>query len=216
MTGAAGTISTAAPLATSATVGATGAADPPGATGTSDPPAATTATATSDPPAAATVIAASDPPATSTGSHGNSPTVPIHSGNLAGPQDQAFAPKFLHAAGTTPSASGTTTIVLGGNSQAALIRAGTDNVRNFNLAQGDKLDLTKILAGAPLAHDLANLGNFVKVLGYSQNDSGFGHGTKTSLEVTGPHGSAVVNLEGVGKLELSDLLKHHSLLLPPH
>ena len=34
--------------------------------------------------------------------------------------------------------------------------------------------------------------------------------------VTGPHGVAVVNLQGSGKLELQDLLKHHSLLLPPH
>ena len=168
----------------------TGAADPPGATGAADPPAATTTTGRL--------------------------TTPINPGNLAGPQDQAFAPKFLHAAGTTPSASGTTTIVLGGNIQTALIRAGTDNVRNFNLAQGDKLDLTKILAGAPLAHDLANLGNFVQVLGHARNDPSFGSGIKTTLEVTGPHGSAVVNLEGSGKLELSDLLKHHSLILPPH
>jgi hypothetical protein len=150
------------------------------------------------------------------GSHDHHLTAAINPGNLSGPQDQAFAPKFLTSAGATPSAGGTTTIVLSGDNQAALIRAGTDYVRNFNLAEGDKLDLTKILAGAPLAHDLANLGNFVKVLGYGQNDPGFGAGTKTSLEVTGPHGSAVVNLEGSGKLELGDLLKHHSLLLPPH
>jgi hypothetical protein len=96
------------------------------------------------------------------------------------------------------------------------VRAGTDYVRNFDLARGDKLDLRHILAGAPLAHDLANLGHFVKVLGHGSNDPGFGPGTKTALEVTGPHGTAVVNLEGVGKLDLADLLKHHSLLLPPH
>ena len=166
----------------------TGAADPPGATGAASSPSA---------PAGADPL-----------------TTPISSGSLLGSAANAFAPKFLHAAGTTPSASGPTTIVLGGNSQTALILAGTDNVRNFNLAQGDKLDLTKILAGAPLAHDLANLSNFVQVLGHGRNDPGFGSGIKTTLEVTGPHGSAVVNLEGVGKLELSDLLKHHSLLLP--
>ena len=56
----------------------------------------------------------------------------------------------------------------------------------------------------------------MKVPGYGQNDPGFGAGSKTSLEVTGPHGSALVNLEGAGKLELEDLLKHNSLLLPPH
>ncbi len=58
--------------------------------------------------------------------------------------------------------------------------------------------------------------SFVKVLGYGKNDPGFGAGTKTTLGVTGPHGSAIVNLEGSGKLDLSDLLKHQSLILPPH
>jgi hypothetical protein len=143
-------------------------------------------------------------------------TAPISSGSLLGSAANAFAPKFLHPAGTTPSASGTTTIVLAGKGQAAVIQAGTDFVRNFNLTHGDKLDLTKILAGAPLAHDLANLGNFVQVLGHGRNDASFGPGIKTTLEVTGPHGSAVVNLESAGKLQLSDLLKHHSLILPPH
>jgi hypothetical protein len=52
------------------------------------------------------------------------------------------------------------------------------------------------------------------VLGYSKNDPGFGPGTKTSLEISGPHGTAIVNLEGAGKLELKDLLQHNSLLLP--
>jgi hypothetical protein len=163
----------------------TGAADPPGAAGSPSTPAG-----------AATL------------------TTPINPANLLGSAANAFAPKFLHATGTTSSVSGTTTIVLGKEGHAGLIRAGTDFVQNFNLAH--KLDLTKILAGAPLAHDLANLGNFVKVLGYGKNDPGFGPGTKTTLEVTGPHGTAVVNLEGAGKLDLNDLLKHHSLLLPPH
>jgi hypothetical protein len=87
-------------------------------------------------------------------------------------------------------------------------------VQNFSAAQGDKLDRRKILAGAPLAHDLTNIDKFVRVLGYSKNDPGFGPGTKTSLEISGPHGTAIVNLEGAGKLELKDLLQHNSLLLP--
>jgi hypothetical protein len=142
-------------------------------------------------------------------------TAAIHSGNLAGPQDQAFAPRFLYAGSGTAGASGqpaTTT----GPALDVLVRAGTAYVQNFSLVQGDKLDLKQILAGAPLAHDLANIANFVKVTGHGQNDPGFGPGTKTSLEVTGPHGSALVNLEGAGKLELKDLLQHNSLLLPPH
>ena len=36
------------------------------------------------------------------------------------------------------------------------------------------------------------------------------------VEITGPGGSAVVNLESSGKLGLKDLLSHDSLILPPH
>jgi hypothetical protein len=96
------------------------------------------------------------------------------------------------------------------------VRPGTDFVRNFDPARGDRLDLRHLLAGAPLAHDLANLGDFVKVLGYGRSDPGFGAGIKTALEITGPQGTAVLNLESAGKLDLADLLKHHLLLLPPH
>ena len=103
----------------------------------------------------------------------------------------------------------------GGQSTNVLVRNGTGFVHNFHTARGDKLDLTQVLGGAPLAHDLANIAKFVKLLGSGQNDPGFGSGTKTSFEITGPHGSAIVNLEGAGKLGLQDLLKHHSLLLPP-
>lgn len=34
------------------------------------------------------------------------------------------------------------------------------------------------------------------------------------MAITGLHGTAIVNLEGVGKLELKDLLSHHTLVLP--
>ena len=78
----------------------------------------------------------------------------------------------------------------------------------------DVTDLTPIFESAETGE--ANIGNFVQVLGSGPNDSGFGAGTKTILEVAGPGGSAVVNLEGSGKLDLNDLLKHNSLILPPH
>ena len=145
------------------------------------------------------------------GSGHNNLAAAINPGTLFGPQDHG--PRFLYIAGP---AAGQPGHLAGESGTELLIRAGTDFVRNFSLTEGDKLDLTRILAGAPLAHDLTNLGNFVKVLGHGQNDPGFGPGTKTTLEVTGPHGSAVVNLEGAGKLDLRDLLKHQSLLLPPH
>jgi hypothetical protein len=135
-------------------------------------------------------------------------TTPIHPGNVIAPQDQS---KFLYVTGTAALEPGTA-----GTPGDVLVRAGTSYVQNFSIAQGDKLDLTQILAGAPLAHDLANIGQFVQVLGYGSNDPGFGAGSKTSLEVIGPHGTAIVNLEGSGKLELKDLLNHNSLLLPPH
>ena len=138
-------------------------------------------------------------------------TASINPSNVLG-QGQNSAPIFLYGSGSTASGSAAS----GSIGKDLLIRAGVDYVSQFNLAGGDKLDLTQILAGASLAHDLANLGNFVQVLGSAANDLGFGAGTKTSLEITGPHGTAVVNLEGSGKLALTDLLSHHSLVLPPH
>ena len=143
------------------------------------------------------------------GSGHNNLAAAINPGTLFGPQDHG--PRFLYVAGPAAGQPGHTP---GAQGTDLLIKAGTDFVKNFNLAQ-DKLDLTKILAGVP-AHELANLANFVKVLGSGPNDQGFGQGTKTTLEISGPHASATVNLEGAGKLDVQDLLKHHSLILPPH
>ena len=95
------------------------------------------------------------------------------------------------------------------------VRAGTDFVKNCSLARGAR-PRQQIPEGAPLTLDLGNDEPFVKVVGYGKNDPGFGPGTRTSFGVTGPHGRAIVNLEGAGKLELKDLLQHRSLLLPPH
>jgi len=64
------------------------------------------------------------------------------------------------------------------------------------ITPGDKLDLTQILPGASLAHDLGNLGNFMQVLGSATNDPGFGPGTKPAIEVRAPAASAIINLEG--------------------
>ncbi|MFO1061423.1 MAG: type I secretion C-terminal target domain-containing protein [Dongiaceae bacterium] len=94
--------------------------------------------------------------------------------------------------------------------------AGQDVSGSFRIGKGDTLDLTQVLSGVTLSHDLANLGDYVKVVGYGRNDAGFGRGTKTTLEIDGPNGSARVNLEGSGKLTLDDLLKNNSLILPPH
>src|SRR5207245_1980762 len=96
----------------------------------------------------------------SAGATGSGPTVPISHSNVL-PNDP-FGSSFLPP-------SGSTTIVLGGTAQTALIQPGTDFVQNFDAAQGGKLDLTKLLAGAPLAPDLANIGSFVQVSGQGPN-----------------------------------------------
>jgi hypothetical protein len=127
--------------------------------------------------------------------------------------------RFLHgedtkAASTLVSTNVVTTAV--STNSSLVVQPDIGGSQNIAFNQGGKLDLTQVLAGAPLAHDLTNIGNFIKVLGHGKNDPGFGQGTKTTLEITGPGGSAVVNLESSGKVDLKDLLKHDSLILPPH
>jgi hypothetical protein len=56
----------------------------------------------------------------------------------------------------------------------------------------------------------------VKVIGHGPNDPGFGQGTQTVLQITGPAGQAIVHLEGSGKLDVKDLVKHDSLIPPSH
>jgi hypothetical protein len=97
-----------------------------------------------------------------------------------------------------------------------VVQGGGSYLHHFNVAAGDKLDLTQVLGGAPLAHDLTNIGQFVKVVGHGTHDQASGGSTKTTLEVTGPHGKATINLVGSGKLDLKDLLQQNSLVLPPH
>ena len=129
----------------------------------------------------------------------------INTNTVLGSLNHTFSTSSLQANTTT-----------GVTDDSLVVQPGTNVSENFNVLQGDQLDLTKILAGAPLTADLSNLSQFVKVLGYSSNDPGFGPGTKTTLEIVGPNGSGIVNLENSGKLGLKDLLSHNSLILPPH
>jgi hypothetical protein len=99
--------------------------------------------------------------------------------------------------------------------RTTIVQPATDIAHAFSLADGDRLDLTQILANASLRGDLTNIGDFVVVLGYGANDAGYGDGTKTLLSVSGPDGSAMVALEGSGRLTVDDLLRHDSLILPP-
>jgi hypothetical protein len=151
-----------------------------------------------------------------TGAAAHDPLAPqIHQASVLGELARGSSWKFLQGAGGTEATAGAsgpgavsahTLVVQGGNSYS----------QQFNVAAGDKLDLTQVLAGAPLAHDLTNLNQFIKVVSHGTVDQATGGGTKTALEVTGPAGKATVNLVGSGQLDLKDLLQHSSLILPPH
>ena len=65
-----------------------------------------------------------------------------------------------------------------------------------------------------MAQDLTNIRQFVKVLGHGPNDPSFGYGTQTVIQISGPSDQAIVHLQGSGKLDLEDLVKHDSLIPP--
>ena len=142
---------------------------------------------------------------------GGSLTIPITSDHVVAPFDQTLSSGFLHGAGVSLGGDQTDA----GTGTIYLVSAGSTEDLNFSLAAGDKLDLSQILAGAPLSSDLTNIGRFVQVIGHGPNDPGFGAGTKTVLEISGPNGSSIVNLESSGRLNLHDLLKNNTFL-PPH
>jgi hypothetical protein len=146
-------------------------------------------------------------------------TVSLDHTSLLGSLELAFPSAFMHQSnsifgsgeisGSHMPASGD---VLSGLQW--LIEAGTHRSLPFSLARGDQLDLSQILAGAPVAQDMANIGQFVKVLGHGPNDPAFGHGTQTVVQISGPSDQAIVHLQGSGKLDLQDLVKHDSLIPP--
>jgi hypothetical protein len=141
------------------------------------------------------------------------PAGQISSVNLLGQFGQGSAWNFQNAEGNmgAPGVMG----ALGISGKTILVEAGLSYATPFSAAKGDKLDLTHVLTGAPIAaRDLTNLNQFVKVVGHGPNDPGFGLGTKTTLEVTGPSGSARIDLQGSGRLDLKDLLHHDSLIMP--
>ena len=98
---------------------------------------------------------------------------------------------------------------------AILVDAGIDNatINGFSVWGGDKLDLTAILAGAGLAHDNINIGDFVGVTGRTGDASGL---TTTCLSFHGPRGAATVALTGSAPITAADLLNGGALILPAH
>ncbi len=175
-------------------IGATGAMDPagdPGATG--DPGASGDSGATGDPPGMG-----------ATG--GQDPLTPsIDPLSVLGQFDQASMWNFLHDPGTTsgdPGGSGNSS----GSSQPLVVQAGQFLSESYSVNQGDKLDLTQVLAGTPLAVDLTNINQFINALGSGKSDPNFGSGSKMTQDASDPSGGAIVSAHGSGKLE--DLLNN--------
>lgn len=86
-------------------------------------------------------------------------------------------------------------------------------IADFSLTAGDRLNLTGLLAGAPLAHDLSNLGAFVSVTWQGPDPNG---GTDTTLSCNGPGGSATVTLVTSKPIAVADPLNGNALILPAH
>ena len=84
---------------------------------------------------------------------------------------------------------------------------GTQTVSGFNPANGDQIDLSKILAGVSVTPDLGNLGNYLAVSA---------SGSNTSLVISTPNFHDTVLLTGVGALSLQNLVNDHAFYLPPH
>jgi hypothetical protein len=107
------------------------------------------------------------------------------------------------------------TFVTAQSDQTFLIgSAATETINDFSLGDGDKLDLSVLLAGAPLTHDLSNLGSFLNVTGQSGDE--YGGGTSTTLAVNGPAGAASLVLVSTGSISVVDLLSSNALVLPSH
>lgn len=80
---------------------------------------------------------------------------------------------------------------------------GSQIVSGFNIANGDRLDLTQILAGAAASE--TTLSKYVKTT-WSNFD--------TTLTITGPRGSDSVTLSHVGAVSLQSLINTKTFVLP--
>lgn len=95
-----------------------------------------------------------------------------------------------------------------------MIAAGADTtIWDFSPAASDRLNLTSLLAGAPLAPDLTNLGAYVSITGQSSDPIGDWNST---LAVNGPGGAASLVLHGTAAISVLDLLSNDALILPKH
>lgn len=84
---------------------------------------------------------------------------------------------------------------------------GAQALAGFNMTRGDRIDLTQILAGVPLAPDLSNLGIYMAVAG---------NGANTILTIAAPNGADILMLAGVGAMSLRNLIDGNAFDLPAH
>jgi hypothetical protein len=95
--------------------------------------------------------------------------------------------------------------------QSFLIGPGASaTIDDFSLLNGDRLNLLGLLAGAPLAHDLSNLGSFVTVAADPVGQ------VDTTLSIHGPGGAAALVLASNQPITLADLVNGNALVLPSH
>jgi hypothetical protein len=102
--------------------------------------------------------------------------------------------------------SGTIGFISGASVTMSVAAAvGSQTVGSFSMANGDKIDLTHILAGTSVT--TSDLSSYV---------STSASGTGTSLAITGPNGSDTVLLSGIGSLSLQTLINGNAFVLPSH
>ena len=118
---------------------------------------------------------------------------------------QAFsAPRLMFLGGTGPDV----TAVAAHSAEIFLIGDGANAViTGLSSAAGNQLDLTGLLMGANLTHDLSDLPGYMNI--DSRPDGAV-------LSIHGPGGTASVALMNSGGMTLADLLSADVLALPPH
>lgn len=102
------------------------------------------------------------------------------------------------------SESGGISLISGSHDNLAILASATSQwVAGFNAANGDKIDLSQLLAGTAIT--TTNLADFVTVSI---------SGTTTELAIHGTAGADTIMLAGVGSLGLSTLINDNTFVLP--
>lgn len=123
-----------------------------------------------------------------------------------------FAPPDLTFVG--PAAAGDVTVVSAAADETFVISPGANaDITGFSLADGDRLDVTRLLHGGGIGDDLANVGLYVSVTGSTTDAAGL---IDTSLSINGPSGSASLTLSGTAAISVLDLLQNNALIVPSY